>query len=145
MKTNNPTPKCPYCGAEMKPDRTFKSMLPVGTPATFWWMCGECSATSPKRETGEFAYAAAMRRYEEPNRVLALEELDKADSERSLYFETREPWSGGEVFESSVECAQETFCDGDESNDARKEYGVTVRCWLRRPTDAEREASPWKN
>lgn len=136
MKTNNPTPKCPYCGAEMKPDRTFKSMLPVGTPATFWWMCGECGATSPKRETGEFAYAAAMRRYEEPVRVLTLNEMLALDGDEIVWHEWR---SGG-----LVRLFRDELSTEDEPK-ARENYGKVARCWNHRPTDAERKASPWKN
>ena len=64
------TPKCPYCGTEMKPDRTFKSMLPIGVDVTFWYLCGECCATSPRCATREEAYAAAMRRYQPENTAL---------------------------------------------------------------------------
>ena len=114
-----------------------------GTCVKYNYACS-CGARSPSCTSEEAARAAAMHRYQPENRVLTLEELGKADHERNLYFETRDfgP-DDGNVFESSVECAQETFCDEDEGADARKEYGVRVRCWLRRPTDEERASTPW--
>lgn len=134
-------PKCPYCGTEME---ISKYDVQEGGVIGYQYFCEMCDSTSPLRKTKDAAYAAAMQRYEPENRVLTLEELCKADPERNLYFETRDFGPGdGDVFESSVECAQETFCDEDESADARKEYGVRVRCWLRRPTDAERKAVAW--
>lgn len=57
-------PVCPWCGSKMKPDRTFMSMLPVGCRPTFWWLCGHCGARSPVCDSGDKAYAAAMKRFE---------------------------------------------------------------------------------
>ena len=132
---------CPYCGAEME---ISKYDVQEGGVIGYQYFCEMCDGTSPIRSSKDEALAAALRRYVEPNRVLTLEELGKADHERNLYFETRDfgP-DDGDVFESSVVCAQETFCDEDEGTDARKEYGVRVRCWLRRPTDEERASTPW--
>ena len=69
--------RCLYCGGEVNPDRTFKSMLYPGFPVTFWYQCDGCGATSPRRETPELAYAAAMRRYEPENRVMTAEEKEE--------------------------------------------------------------------
>lgn len=138
------TPKCPWCGKEMEPDRSYKSMLAPGVGRMFWYSCDPCGSVSPRCDSPESAYFAAMARWVEPNRVLTLEEVAEMDDSRSIYFETNGFGSDrGAVFESSVVCAQETFCDEDESAYARKEYGVKVRCWLRRPTDEERKAVGW--
>ena len=141
-------PKCPYCGAEM----LYFERRTKGYGFMGYYLCRACKSRAPRIDNNGIdaadikaaARAAAMRRWVEPNRVLTLEELGKADHERNLYFETRDfgP-DDGDVFESSVECAQETFCDEDEGADARKEYGVRVRCWLRRPTDEERAGAWW--
>ncbi len=45
----------------MKPDRTFKSMLPPGEPVEFWYLCGECGARTPMKPTPEEALLIATK------------------------------------------------------------------------------------
>lgn len=66
---DKPTPRCPYCGGEMK-----KRVLSDYGMLCFW-RCPKCRATSPSANTAEDAYTAAMQRWQEPNRVLTLDEV----------------------------------------------------------------------
>ena len=61
---------CPYCGAGMELDRTYKSMMAPGASGVFWYSCDVCGSESPRCNTPESAHAAAMRRYQPENRVL---------------------------------------------------------------------------
>ena len=63
-------PKCPYCGAEMELDRTYKSMIAPEAGVTYWYSCDVCGSESPRCNTPESAYAAAMRRYQPENETL---------------------------------------------------------------------------
>lgn len=142
-------PKCPYCGAEMRYyERRIKGYEYMG-----YYFCRKCESRAPRvnnfgidaADMKEVAEALAAQRYQEPNRVLTLNELAEMEDCHSIYFETTGlGWDCGSVFESSVACAKETFCDEDEGAGAKKEYGVKVRCWLRRPTGEERQNTPWE-
>jgi len=77
MKTNNPTPKCPYCGAEMYVGEPAARILPGWGTNRRYCVCGVCGSRSPVVHclSDEPAIAAAMRRYVEPNRVLSWEDM----------------------------------------------------------------------
>lgn len=69
---------CPYCGAKMLlKNEIFSLQATDGNRARYWYRCRNegCECDSPTRETAEEAYKAAVKRYEEPNRVLTLKEV----------------------------------------------------------------------
>lgn len=84
-----------------------------------------CGARSPIKASPEAAYSAAMARYIEENRVLTWEEFLALPNKMLACREYRgdERYSPCHMWEG---------------------YGKTWRAWLRRPTDAEREAVPWE-
>ena len=136
-KENNPAPRCPYCGSKMR----YKQGLVCRT--LHWYECTneECESESPARNTAEEAYEKAMRRYEEPNRVLTLDELKYYNG--FIWCESRD----GEVFEPGWvedmyayvrECETINLCN--ENIDWSK-----GRCWLRKPTEQEMENTPWED
>lgn len=143
----NTTPKCLYCGITMKPDRTFMSMLPAGERPHFWYLCGGCGSRSPAMRTQEDAKAAALRRYVEPNRVLTLDEVT-GSNEPCVFLEIKgkEPiWACDCVISSNLNGVNISFI-GDRGCTlvAIFDYCKTWRCWLRRPTDEERQSVAWE-
>lgn len=117
--------RCPWCNGEMEPDRSYKSIMAPGVGRTFWYFCDPCGAVSPRCDSPESAYAAAMRRYVEANRVLTWEEFLALPNKMLACREYRgdERYSPCHMWEG---------------------YGKTWRAWLRRPTDAERELTAWR-
>lgn len=151
-KVTKPNPSCPYCGSEM--DHWYS--LAIGRQH---YVCPECYASSPAKEDELEAYTAAMQRWQEPNRVLSLSELEAmakeaTDEDRTddfpvwIEFKSCQPdmWSKWFLINDVI-----TWCNGHKSlgvdnmgyiND--KELGHEVRCWLRKPTQAEMEDTPWE-
>ena len=142
-----PAPCCPYCGGEMK-----KRVLSDYTILCFW-LCPKCSATSPSANTAEDAYTAAMRRWKEPNRVLTLGEVQNL---AYVDYEQQQVLSGEYrladalfpcvvVHESLSKIGILELYDGANMRLIEKAiYGKKWRCWLRKPTQEEREAVAWK-
>lgn len=62
--------RCPYCGAEMELDQTFKSMMMPGTSVMFWYSCDVCGAEAPSCNSKESAHAAAMQRFIAPDKQI---------------------------------------------------------------------------
>jgi hypothetical protein len=53
--------RCPYCGAEMSRTGRYYDDYEA-----YWYEYFDCEAESPVGETPQDAYAAAMRRWQEP-------------------------------------------------------------------------------
>ena len=143
------TPKCPYCGDEMK--------IRVSLTTPDWgllsaqYKCMTCESTSPRIEFSggtsndeiiERLQAVSSRRAEPKNRVLTLEELKNHAG--FLWNENR--------FESEGEPAyaeNDFLYVGDGNVDLKlnisKIYGRHWRCWLRKPTKEEMEGTPWES
>lgn len=145
------TPKCPYCGDRMK------IRVSLTTPdcglLSAQYKCMTCKSTSPRIEFSggtsnekiiERLQAAAMRRVKPKNRALTLEELKVYTG--FLWSENRYrsfDYEGGPAF------VEEGFMyAGDGDVDLRRDisdtYGKNWRCWLRKPTEAERRGTPWE-
>ena len=131
-------PKCPGCGADME-------LMLLCCNSTFYYACAKCGWNSPTGIDPEAAFRMAMRRVEPKNRVLTLEEATGSDEPVWLEAMSR-------VFIADVcvapdarmvqiqtigkaSCEYLPLCD----------YGVLWRCWLRKPTEAERRETPWKS
>lgn len=128
-------PKCPGCGADME--------LVNLCNAAFCYVC-KCGWDSPVGVDPESAFRMAMRRAEPKNRVLTLEELK---------VHTGFLWSENRY--SSFDCegepafVEEGFMyDGNGNVDLRRDisnaYGKNWRCWLKKPTAAERRGTSWE-
>lgn len=144
-------PRCPYCGAEMTLEDNEDVLfgLFADEEKMYWYQCNapSCGIHSPANHTKAGAYKAAMKRYEEPNRVLTLEEVKDA------YFNTEKPICCELMWRVKKKIAWIADAAVPWGNVAHiveklepkwKEYGKTWRCWLRKPTDEEREAIPWE-
>lgn len=155
-KENKPAPRCPYCDAEMRLEDNEDVLfgLFADEERMYWYQCNTplCGIHSPAKHTKVGAYKAAMKRRQEPNRVLTLEEICTAEvcwtetpraSLESCRIVMREYTSFPEGkpaksfdFYSTGETVP--WCYRPE------EYGVSVRCWLRKPTPEEMANTPWE-
>lgn len=136
---------CPYCGTEMEMHCDLRG---------YWYVCSnaECKGFSPYRKTQEEAYKAAMRRCEEPNRVLTLKEACEAEVCWTETPQTSLPEACRIVmreYTSFPEGKPAKSFDFYETGETvpwcchPEEYGVLVRCWLRKPTTEEMANTPW--
>ena len=139
MDNNKLKPHCPYCGHKMVHQLVY---------GDHFYRCPKCHAVAPDKETEAEAYEAAMQRYVEPNRVMTMEEVREyckqgADA-APLWVEFHKDPSVSrwmvvykpEVFAiDMVQYYLTSFGDG---------YDWVWRCWLRKPTQEEREAVPWE-
>lgn len=128
-------PKCPGCGADME--------LVNLCNAAFCYVCTKCGWDSPTGIDPESAFRMAMRRAEPKNRVMTLEEL-------KVY--TGFLWSENRYsqfdYEGEPAFAEKGFIYAGNGNvdlryDISNAYGKNWRCWLRKPTEAERRETPW--
>lgn len=141
-KVTKPNPSCPYCGSEM--DHWYS--LAIGRQH---YVCPECYASSPAKGDELEAYTAAMQRWQEPNRVLTLEEIISKVSDAvggvPVWVEQQElgwAWAGWQVLRGTERCVLmfgPTVGIADTQNINR-----TWRCWLRKPTQEEMEDTPWE-
>lgn len=148
----NNTPKCPYCGDRM--EIHIRSYATEQELFSAWYQCVTCESTSPRIEfigntsqakIEERLQAVSLRRVAPENRVLTLEEATGSDEPVWLEAMSR-------VFIAEVCVARDARMAqiqtiGEEASCAYLplcDYGVLWRCWLRKPTEAERRETPWE-
>jgi predicted RNA-binding Zn-ribbon protein involved in translation (DUF1610 family) len=112
--------------------------------AAFRYTCTKCGWDSPIEIGPESAFRMASRRAEPENHVLTLEEATGSDE--PVWLEAMSRVFIADVCVSpdarmaqiqtigEASCAYLPLCD----------YGVLWRCWLRKPTEAERRETPWE-
>lgn len=146
------TPKCPYCGDKM--ELMIVSPECINGTSTAWYQCmvcesssptSECPANSPRKEIVKKALALAMRRFEPKNRVLTLEEVAQSEV---MWYEDRLRIKALMVILGYV-CREPDFTmlidrRGYKFYRKNTAYNDFWRCWLRKPTEAERRETPWK-
>lgn len=131
------TPKCPGCGADMELMHLFKD--------TLCYVC-KCGWDSPVGIDSESAFRMAMRRAEPKNRVLTLEEVSAHCAEGADAAPLWVEFDGGTNGWVLIAPVRET-----RKMDFVSKLLVTMgilyekewRCWLRKPTEAERRETPW--
>ena len=136
------TPKCPGCGADME--------LMNLCNAAFCYVC-KCGWDSPVGNDPESAFRMAMRRAKPKNRVLTMEEL-KAYCEGGadaapLWYDSKNysdvnRWMVIDLPKHAFGSAATVNCFVN-SHFFEPTYGEEWRCWLRKPTEAERRGTPW--
>ena len=138
-----PAPRCPYCGGEM--DHTYGCTI-----EKHYYICSKCRAISPAKSGEHEAYEAAMQRWQEPNRVLTLDELREYCKQG---VDAAPLWVEFSGFSSAshwmvVDLPSEVFCTDTVRNFCMSyvdTYKKSWRCWFRKPTHEEMEGVPWEN
>lgn len=162
-------PSCPYCGGEMrieKPifaDKFDASLVNAKAGWCTQATCNECGAASPfisGMETEKDAYEVArektMRRWQEPNRVLTLDEVLEiacedynTEQETVMYLEYGEDYEGYAIVTDLETDGSKILLEfsgiGGGVKQNEKDYGSLWRCWRRKPTKNERENTPWED
>lgn len=126
------TPKCPGCGRKMVFREDFHK---------FFFVCLDCGWKSPYGQNEKEGLDLALKRAEPKNRVLTLEELKVYTG--FLWSENRySPFD----YEGEPTFVEEGFMyDGiDLRRDISNVYGKNWRCWLKKPTAAERRGTSWE-
>ena len=154
-KTISETPKCPYCGDRMHIHVSL--ITPEWELLSGQYRCVTCGSTSPRIEfPGDTAndeiierlQAVSSRRAEPKNCVLTMEEL-KAYCEGGadaapLWVEFDGGTNGWVLIAPVRETRKMDFVSKLLVTMGilyRKEW----RCWLRKPTEAERRETPWES
>lgn len=160
MTDYNPLPRCPYCGGEMYAD---------GNSTCRWYMCPRCLSGSPRKIINKTEYPiarlaviaalqkarkAAMNRWQEPNRVLTLEEVaDACELDDVMVLLWVEFNCNGVCTLAYQYCTiQATTAsvyllkpyDEVENDFSKADYCKKWRCWLRKPTAEEMATTPWR-
>lgn len=137
------TPKCPYCGAEMK-------LHQCGSSIRIWYEC-ECGSESPhispnwakdtEESWREAALSAALHRAEPENRPLTLAEV-KNHCKRPLEAEPlfMEFKREGNRCRWMLATAVKTL----EAMEFTGDYGKSFRCWSRKPSPEQMAAEKWE-
>lgn len=138
-------PKCPGCGADME-------LMLLCCNSTFYYACAKCGWGSPVGIDPESAFRMAMRRVEPKSRVLTLEEVKTyceggADA-TPLWYESKDysdvnRWMVIDLPELAFGSTA-TVKRLVNSEFFVATYGGKWRCWLRKPTPKEMEATPWE-
>ena len=147
------TPKCPYCGAEMKVDTVRLTQHNwVG-----WYHCENCRSVGPsksncytEKDAEESALSSALHRAEPEMRPLTLEEIyAKIDDEdwNVVWIEgpdsqKAEPMCPYYKEENKIVFCAPPFVRVWEETISR--YGKTWRCWPRKPTPEQMAAEKWE-
>lgn len=160
MTDNKPAPRCPYCGEKMRESRSISHC---------WYMCPYCLSAGPRKiidvtgypneelavsDATQKAREAAMKRWQEPNRVLTLEEVaDACELDDVMVLLWVEFNCNGVCTLAYQYCTiQATTAsvyllkpyDEVENDFSKADYCKKWRCWLRKPTAEEMEAVPWE-
>lgn len=147
------TPKCPYCGAEMKVDAVRLTQHNwVG-----WSHCENCRSVGPsksncytEKEAEESALSAAIHRTEPEMRPLTLDEIyAKIDDEdwNVVWIEgpdsqKAEPMCPYYKEENKIVFCAPPFVRVWEETISR--YGKSWRCWPQKPTPEQMAAQKWE-
>lgn len=130
-------PKCPGCGREMVPIEDFHK---------YFYACLDCGWKSPYGQNEKEGLDLALKRVEPKNRVLTLEEVAKSEV---MWYDDRLRTRAQVVILGWGRCEPDftKLVDrcGDEFYRKNASYNDFWRCWLRKPTEAERRETPWES
>lgn len=132
-------PKCPGCGSDME--------LVNLCNAAFCYVC-KCGWDSPVGIDPESAFRMAMHRVEPKNRVLTLEEVDahcEGGADAAPLWVEFDGGANGWVLIAPVRETRKMDFVSKLLVTMGILYGKEWRCWLRKPTKEEMEATPWES
>ena len=147
------TPKCSYCGAEMKVDTVRLTQHNwVG-----WYHCENCRSVGPsksncytEKDAEESALSAALHRAEPEMRPLTLEEIYAKiyDEDWNVVWiecpdaQITEPMCPYYKEENKIVFCAPPFVRVQQGTISR--YGKSWRCWPRKPTPEQMAAEKWE-
>lgn len=138
---------CPYCGTEMQ---LYYEQSCFSDCSYVAYRCPKCLIHSPMKEINylepgskahDEAYISAITRWKEPNHVLTIAEIKTYNGFvwcESIY---------GNTFTPGYVENQKLYVDSDVDKieeEAIDSYGILWRCWLRKPSEKERESVCWE-
>lgn len=150
----NNTPKCPYCG-----DRMESHVRLHTTEQKFFsarYQCVSCESTSPQLKfpiscatsiIKKTMLEVALYRAESKNRVLTLEEVDahcEGGADAAPLWVEFDGGANGWVLIAPVRETRKMDFVSKLLVTMGILYGKEWRCWLRKPTEAERRETPWE-
>lgn len=145
--------KCPYCGAEMTGElNEFFSNL-----FEYRYRCECCGSVAPfvivengldkgLKASKAKALEFALNRAEPKNRVLTLEELEaycEGGADATPLWVEFDGGINGWMLIAPVRETRKMYFVSKLLVTVRILYGKGWRCWLRKPTEAERRGTPW--
>lgn len=148
------TPKCPYCGDEMK--IRVSLITPDWGLLSAQYKCMTCESTSPRIEFSggtsnekiiERLQAVSSRRAEPKNRVLTLEEVDahcEGGADAAPLWVEFDGGTNGWVLIAPVRETRKMDFVSKLLVTIGILYGKEWRCWLYKPTKEEMEGTPWE-
>ena len=143
------TPKCPYCGAEMKLVDSFISTETLQNQMAYRYSCEGCKSLSPREITPEEALSAALHRAEPENKPLTLGEVqeccEKGIGYMPLWVEFRNTPDVSRWMPINL---QDTVFSSETVSIYLKsigdKYNVMWRCWHWKPTPEQMAAEKWE-
>lgn len=146
------TPKCPYCGAEMKVDTVRLTQHNwVG-----WYHCENCRSVGPsksncytEKDAEESALSAALHRAEPEMRPLTLEEVIAKLENKGwdvVWMECPDLRDDVPMCPSHRRENEAFFLAPHirACTEALSNYSKTWRCWPRKPTPEQMAAEKWE-
>ena len=131
------TPKCPGCGREMVLREDFHK---------FFFVCLDCGWKSPYGQNEKEGLDLALKRVETKNHVLTREELKaycEGGADAAPLWVEFDGGTNGWVLIAPVRETRKMDFVSKLLVTMGILYGKEWRCWLRKPTEAERRETPW--
>ena len=153
-KTISETPKCPYCGDRMHIHVSL--ITPEWELLSGQYRCVTCGSTSPRIEfPGDTAndeiierlQAVSSRRAEPKNCGLTMEELKaycEGGADAAPLWVEFDGGTNGWVLIAPVRETRKMDFVSKLLVTMGILYGKEWRCWMRKPTEAERRETPWE-
>lgn len=141
-------PRCPLCGEELCLDYVF-ALNDIERHDLKWYYYCKCGLWFPLMDTPEEALSTAQKRWQEPNRVLTMNELREHCKQGADAAPLWVEFSGFPRASRWTVADQpdEVFCTDTVRNYCMSyvsAYKKSWRCWLRKPTQEEMEAVLWE-
>lgn len=144
VKTRQPVPLCPGCGADM----VLVPAVEYGLIYGFHYHCYRCGWDAPLKQTEKEAHQVAVRRHTELQKPLTLEDLDKSENQCTpMWCEYNDTASSLSPVIFNTTMGERVFYATRHAHmqeHVKQFYGRLYRFWASKPTDKERAAAKWE-
>ena len=145
VKTRQPVPLCPGCGADM----VLVPAVEYGLIFGFLYHCNRCGWAAPLTQTEKEAHQMAVKRHTELQKPLTLEELAGDDHRHAaMWCEYHGPVGSlcPIIYHMTLNKSL-LFVDsgGHMLEQETQFYGRWYRYWASKPTEKERAAAKWED